>query len=124
MAKRIITIFLSFMMILNLCGCLALVAGAGGTALWQAGKVISEESVSMSQAVKAVEETFKAKKITVTDKVSKNQAVQLRGKNQNAKKVAVDIFSKGTRNVKIEIRIGVGEEESSRELLREIKRRL
>ena len=124
MIRRIIGIFLLVMVSVSLCGCLALLAGAGGTALWQAGKIISEETVSMPRAISAVEGAFKAKQITVIDKVSKTQVVQLRGKNQNDKKVAVDIFSKGPKNVRIEIRIGIGEEDSSRELLGEIKRRL
>jgi len=124
MVRRVASVFLLVMMSVNLSGCLGIVAGAGGTALWQAGKIVSEESVSMIQAVKAAEGACKVEKITITDKVSKNQVVQIRGKNQSDKKVAVDIFSKGSKNVRIEIRIGMGEEYPSRQLLEEIKERL
>ena len=124
MIRRILGGFLLVIMSMTLCGCVALLAGAAGTALWQAGKVISEETVSMSKAVSATERVFKAKKITLIEKVSKNKVTQLRGKNQANKRVAVDVFLKGPRNVRIEIRIGIGEETLARELLEDIKKRL
>ena len=124
MIKRVLAGFLVVMMSMSFCGCVGLLAGAGGTALWHAGKVISEETVSMAKAVAATERVFKAKKITLTEKVTKNEATQLRGKNQANNKVAVDILNKGPKNVRIEIRIGIGEEALARELLNEIKRRL
>jgi len=124
MVKRIIAGFSVIIMSISFCGCVALLAGAGGTALWQRGKVISEETVSMDKAVTATERTFKDKKITLTEKVTKNEVTQLRGKNQANNKVAVDVFDKGPKNVKIEIRIGIGEETLARELLKGIKGRL
>ncbi len=124
MLKKILTVFLLVSMTILYSGCIALLAGAGGTALWQAGKVISEEAVSMSRGAKAVEAAFKAKKMSVTDKVTKNTVIQIRAEDEIGKKVAVDIFSKGPKNVRIEIRYGLGEEVSARDLLNEIKRRL
>jgi len=124
MIRRILGGFLVVIMSMSFCGCVALLAGAGGTALWHAGKVISEETVSMAKAVAATERVFKAKKITLTEKVTKSEVTQLRGKNQANNKVAVDIFDKGPKNVRIEIRIGIGEETLARELLTAIKKRL
>lgn len=111
---------------LSLCGCFLLVAGAGagGTALWQAGKVVTEEIVPMERGAAATESAFKAKSITLTDKVIKDEVTQLRGDDQAGKKVAVDVFSVGSRNSRIEIRYGFGEEDPARDLLSEIKRRL
>ena len=124
MLRRIVGGFILVTMSITLCGCVALLAGAGGTALWQAGKVISEETVSMARAVSATEKALEAQKITLTEKTSKNEVTQLRGKSQAGKKVSVDVFVKGPKNVRIEIRIGTGEETPARELLEEIKRRL
>lgn len=123
MFRRILNGFVLVIISISLCGCVAVLAGAGGTSLWQAGKIVSEEAVSMSKAVSAAESAFKAKKITLTEKVSKNEVTQLRGKNQAGQKVAVDIFVKGPKSVKIDIRIGMGEETPARELLKEIKKR-
>lgn len=124
--RSIVVVCVLLMASLSLCGCFLLVAGAGagGTVLWQAGKVTSEESVSMERAVMATESAFSAKSITTTDKVIKGGVTQLRGDDQTGKKVAVDVFSVGSKNSRIEIRYGLGEEEPGRDLLNEIKKRL
>ena len=122
--KRLFSIVLVMCLVPLFSGCVALLAGAGGTVLWQAGKVISEESVPMEKGVQAVESAFKAEGITLEDKVVRYEATQLRGKDENETKVAVDVFSKGDKNSKIEIRYGIGEETPARDLLNQIKRRL
>ena len=122
--KRLFSIVLVMCLAPLFSGCVALLAGAGGTALWQAGKIISEEPISMERGVKAVESAFKAENITLEDKVVRNKVVQLRGKDENDTKVAVDVFSKGNKNSKIEIRYGIGEDIPARDLLNQIKRRL
>ena len=124
MIKKVLNICLLVTMVISLSGCIALLAGVGGTAFWQAGKVISEESVSMAKGVKAVESAFEAKEITLTEKVTKSKVTQLRGKDKADTKVAVDVFDKGPKNVRIEIRYGLGEETLSRDFLGEIKKRL
>ena len=105
-------------------GCVALLAGAGGTVLWQGGKVISEESVSRDRAVSAVKGAFRSKNITLTDEVKKNEVTQLRGSDPSHAKVAVDVFETGSRSVRIEIRMGLGEKVAARDLLTLIKRYL
>lgn len=122
--KKILTALCAGLISLSLGGCLAVVAGAGGTALWQAGKVVTEENASMLHAANAVESVFKAKKITLNDKVTKNESTQLRGEDAAGKKVSVDVLSKGPNNVRIEVRYGLNEEASARELVTAIKRRL
>ena len=107
-----------------LSGCIAVLAGAGGTALWQAGKIISEETVSMERGASATEAAFKAKDITLSEKVFKSEVIQLRGEDKIGEKVAVDVFSKGPKNVRIEIRYGIGDKAAARLILNEIKKRL
>ena len=124
MFKRILNLFFLVSLVMFSSGCLALLAGAGGTALWQAGKVISEETTSIARGVTATEAAFKAKKITLTEKVVKSEVTQIRGEDQYNNKVAVDIFYKGPKNIRIEIRYGLGEEIPARDILSEIKRRL
>ncbi|MDD3374732.1 MAG: DUF3568 family protein [Candidatus Omnitrophica bacterium] len=122
--KKLFTFILALCLLSSLTGCVALLAGAGGTALWQAGKVISEEQVSMEKGSMAVESAFKAKGIILENKVARNDVTQLRGKDKNDLRVAVDVFSKGDKNIKIEIRYGIGDETLARDLLNQIKRYL
>ncbi|MCX7661637.1 MAG: DUF3568 domain-containing protein, partial [Candidatus Omnitrophica bacterium] len=98
--------------------------GAAGTVLWQGGKVISEENTSMKQAVSATKAVFKANGITLKGEVKKNNIVQLRGEDAGHTKIAVDVFELGPNNVRIEIRVGLGEEKTARALLAQIKKRL
>ena len=106
-------------------GCLALVAGAGGTALWQGGKVISEERrVPMNRAAAAVKAAFKARKIKLTGEVTKTQAVQLRGEDPSGANANVDVISTGPKSCRLEIRVGLGDKTASRQLLDDIKARM
>jgi len=124
MVKKALNVFLLAGITISLSGCIALLAGAGGTAFWQAGKIVSEESASMTAGVKSTESAFKSERIELTEKVIKSTVTQIRGKDQFDKKVAVDIFDKGPKNIRIEIRYGFGEETPARDLLNAIKGRL
>ncbi|MDP8263922.1 MAG: DUF3568 family protein [Candidatus Aceula lacicola] len=122
--KKLFSLALVICVLPLLTGCIALLAGAGGTTLWQMGKVISEEQVSMERGAAAVESAFKARNIILEDKVVKGDVTQLRGKDESNTRVSVDVFSKGNKNIKIEIRYGVGDETLARALLTQIKERL
>ena len=105
-------------------GCVALLAGAGGTALWHGGKIISEERGTIARTVDAAKAAFRAKKITLTGEVIRDQVTQLRGEDLSHAKVAVDVFETGPHVVRVEIRVGLGEKIAARDLLSEIKRRM
>lgn len=117
---------IAFMLVLALGnqGCIALLAGAGGTVLWQGGKIISEEKATKAAAVSAVKGAFRAQKITKSDEVTKDEVTQLRGESPSHAKVAVDVFETGPKAVRIEIRVGWGDQTASRSLMDEIKKRL
>lgn len=108
-----------------LTGCAApLILGAGGTALWQHGKIVSEEPKSLEQTKTAVKRALTVKKITVGDEVARDNFIQLRGINKDGDKVAVDIVETGSNSVRIEIRVGVGIRQQAKDLLLEIKKHL
>ncbi|MBM3251349.1 MAG: DUF3568 family protein [Candidatus Omnitrophica bacterium] len=120
-------IYLSLLLVgfaLTSSGCVAFLAGAGGTVLWQGGKVISEENTTMERAVIATKEAFKAKKITLTDQTIRDTVTQIRGDDSSQTKIAVDVFVTGAKSCRIEVRVGLGEEKAGRELLSQIKKRL
>lgn len=127
MRHKIMALVVSAAILSMATGCAALLIGgaaAGGTAVWQGGKAISEENVSMERGVAATKTAFKAKKINLTDQVTKNDVTQLRGETPAGEKVAVDVFSLSDRSSRFEIRVGLNDETSARDLLKEVKRRL
>ena len=109
---------------ISLTGCAAVLigAGAGGTVLWQAGKIITEETQTPGVLAQATKAAFEAQEIALVSEVSKDAAIQLRGQNTDLKKVAVDLIRINDQLTRMEIRVGVGERDLSRELLAEIKK--
>ena len=105
-------------------GCVAMLAGAGGTVVWQGGKVISEEGVPMERAVAAVKSAFRARKITLTGEVTRTKATQIRGEDPSGANVNVDVISTGPKSSRLELRVGLGDKSASRELLDDIKGRM
>jgi|GEM_PF-745238 len=127
MLKRFLIYLLLIGEIFFLTGCGALLVGAGavgGTILWQGGKIISEENASMKQASQAVQAAFKAKDIMLKERVTRDKLIQFRGEGPNNERVAVDIFKVSKNSVRIEIRVGLGDEDKARDLLTQIKNRL
>ncbi|MBU1043610.1 MAG: DUF3568 domain-containing protein [Candidatus Omnitrophica bacterium] len=105
-------------------GCAAVLVGAGGTALWQHGKIVSEEPKPIEQVQAAAQEALKHKKVVLNDTVARDNFVQLRGKGADGEKIAVDIIETSKNATRIEIRVGVGQKQSARDLLLEIKKQL
>ncbi|MCM8813079.1 MAG: DUF3568 domain-containing protein [Candidatus Omnitrophica bacterium] len=108
-----------------LSGCAAVLlagAGAGGTFLWQEGKLVSEEIGSVERGAAAVKNVFKENKIKITNEVARQSVVQLRGEYPDTSKVAADIIRTSDKTIRFEIRVGVGSKKKARQLLAEIKR--
>ncbi len=108
----------------SLTGCAAAIVGAGGTALWQHGKIVSDEPKTLEQAKDAAKRALTGKKVTITDEVARDNFVQLRGVDKDGEKVAVDLVGTGSDSVRIEIRVGVGIRQQAKDLMLEIKKHL
>jgi urease accessory protein UreH len=105
-------------------GCAAVLVGAGGTALWQHGKIVSEEPRSLEAVKTAAKEALKVKKVVINDEIARDNFLQLRGQDPEGKKIAVDIIETGKDAVRLEIRVGAGERQPARDILLELKRQL
>ena len=105
-------------------GCAAAIVGAGGTALWQHGKIVSEEPRARDTVVAATKEALKAKKIALKDEVSRDNFMQLRGEDREGKKIAIDVIELKKDSSRIEIRVGMGERVAAKDLLLEVKKQL
>ena len=105
-------------------GCAAAIVGAGGTALWQHGKIVSEEPRQKTDVDAAVQTALKSKKIEITDDVGRDNFSQVRGLTPDGRKVAVDIIGLTKNSCRIEIRVGLGERAAAKDLLLEVKKNL
>ena len=109
---------------LYIAGCAAVVVGAGGTMLWQHGKIVSEEPKPVAKAVAAAKAVLQENLIEIKDEVAREKFVQLRGEDAEKKKVAIDLIQTGDNSTRIAIRVGMGERETARQLLLDLKDRL
>ncbi len=124
MARRIMKALMLAGCVLLSAGCAAVLVGAGGTALWQHGKIVSEEPRSLEAVKTAAKEALKVKKVVINDEIARDNFLQLRGQDPEGKKIAVDIIETGKDAVRLEIRVGAGERQPARDILLELKRQL
>jgi hypothetical protein len=128
MIKKATLLFLSALLSLNLCGCVALLAGAAGgagTAGWLSGKLSEEVNVPFDKALKATVSGLKSLKLEITKQTVKEDVAQVMGKYKDARTIWIDIRPVTASVSRIDVRVGItGDEEASREILAKIKKHL
>jgi len=127
MLRRIALCVVSVFLLINLCGCIALLAGAaagGGTAMWLSGKLTDQVNASFSKTTSATERAMGALCAGKIEKVSRGNVVQFRGEDASGRNINVDVFLVSEKMTKLEIRVSVNERDAAQRVLDEIKRRL
>jgi len=128
MIKKATLLFLSALLSLNLCGCVALLAGAAGgagTAGWLSGKLSEEVNVPFDKALKATVSGLKSLKLEITKQTVKEDIAQVMGKYKDARTIWIDIRPVTASVSRIDVRVGItGDEEASRAILAKIKKHL
>lgn len=125
MLKRIVHLMLTFVLLFNLCGCVALVAGAAGgagTAFWLEGKISQEVNASFSKAVKAVTTALEAMRLKITKTTVKDEVAQIMAEYTDGRTIWIDVHRISNKSSRIEIRVGAtGDKAASRKILDKIK---
>lgn len=128
MLKRIAHLILTSVLLFNLCGCVALVAGTAGgagTAFWLGGKIDQEVNASLAQAVKAVTKTLDAMRLKITKTTVKDEVAQIMGEYSDGRTIWIDVHRISDKSSRLEIRVGAtGDKAASRKILDKIKRYL
>ena len=128
MVKRITHLILTSVLLFNLCGCVALVAGTAGgagTAFWLGGKIDQQVNASLTHAVEAVTKTFDAMRLKITKTTVKDEVAQIMGEYSDGRTIWVDVHKISNKSSRIEIRVGAtGDKAASRKILDKIKRYL
>lgn len=128
MFRKAMLLVFSALLVFNLCGCVALVAGAAGgagTAIWLSGKLTEQLDASFEKSVDAAERALKSMKLTVTSKVVKNDVAQIRSAYSDGRKIWIDIHRLSSASSRIEIRVSAkGSKEASQEILDRVQKYL
>ncbi|MFA4989590.1 MAG: DUF3568 family protein [Candidatus Omnitrophota bacterium] len=112
MFKKLAAFLFLVVLLVNVWGCVALIAGGAaggaGTAVWLAGKLTQYVNASLEQATQAAQDSFSSSNLRIVLKeTASGQAVaQIRGRDAGGEKVYIDIHKiTGTRS-RIEVRVG------------------
>ncbi|MEW6008250.1 MAG: DUF3568 family protein [Candidatus Omnitrophota bacterium] len=124
MAKKIISFIFCALLLVNMCGCVALLAGAAGgagTATWLSGKLSQEVNASFEKSLKASRTALKSLKMDIEKDTVKDNVAQLISTYTDGRTTWVDIHRVSQSISKIEVRVGMkGDKEVARKILDKI----
>ena len=128
MFKKAITLILLVLFLVNLYGCVALLAGAAGgagTATWLTRKITQEVNAPIDKALEASKTALNSLKLDITKETVKDEIAQLIGKYSDGRTIWVDIHRLTQATSRIDVRVGAwGDKEAAREILDKIIRYL
>ncbi|MBI4707148.1 MAG: DUF3568 family protein [Candidatus Omnitrophica bacterium] len=129
MAKKIVSlVFVSFF-VLNLAGCIPLLAGAaggGGTAVWLSGKLSQEVEGSFDKTIEAAKKALRSMDLEVTKTTVDKNIAQIMSKYTDGKTIWIDVRRISQKRSKVDVRVGVieGDKEAADKILKKIERYL
>ncbi len=111
-------------MCLNLCGCVALLAGAAGgagTAGWLSGKLIQQVQTPYDKSIEATKEALKSMNLQVERENRSTEVTQIRSHYADGRKIWIDVHPVTQSSSKIEVRVGAfGDKAASDAILKKI----
>ena len=116
MVKRISTLAISAMLLVNLYGCVALFAGAAGgvgTAKWLSGKVVEEVDAPFDKVLSAAKTGLDSLTIEITKETIKENIAQFIAKHTDERTVWVDIRKISPKLTRIDVRVGANSDEAA-----------
>jgi len=126
MVKKIAVFVFLGGLLLNICGCFALVAGAiggAGTAVWLSGKLTQQFNASYERTIKATESALKSFKFEITKQSKEENVATFRSYYADGKEIWIDIRPVTDNSTKVEVRVGAvsTDKEASSKILKRIK---
>ena len=128
MLRKLIGLIFSFILLVNTCGCIAILAGAAagtGTAAWLSGKLSQEVNASFEGSLKATKSALRSLRLNVTKETVKEDLAQVMSNYTDGKTIWIDINRVSRVTSRIEVRVGVaGDKEAADKILDRIRRYL
>jgi len=125
MIKRLSRLFFAGFLLMNLCGCVALLAGGAGgagTAVWLSGKLTQEVNAPFERTVKAADSALKSLRLEVTKETKEQNVAQIMSKYTDGKTIWVDIHKITEASSRIDVRVGAvkGDKGAAAKILKRI----
>jgi hypothetical protein len=109
MFKKTMLMILSGMMMLNLCGCFALiagVAGGAGTAVWLSGKLTQEFHAPYHATIDATHAALHSLDLQVAKETQEEDITQIKSIYTVGREMWIDIHRVADDSTKVEVRVG------------------
>ena len=106
--KAVIFVFSGFLL-LNVCGCFALFAGAvggAGTAVWLSGKLSQQFNASYDRTVKATELALRSLDLEIAKEAKEADVTTFRSHYSDGKEIWIDVKRITETSTKVEVRVG------------------
>lgn len=129
MFKRIAVFVMSGLFLVNICGCVALLAGAAGgagTAVWLSGKLTQEFHAPYERTISAAKTALKSLNMELEKETHEETVTQLKSKYSDGREIWVDIRKVSEDSSKVEVRVGTlgSNKEAAGKILKRIQRYL
>lgn len=122
--KRLAGAALAGLIVMNLYGCFALVAGTAagaGTAVWLSDKLTQQFNASYDRTIKAAEKALNSLDLEIIKEYRQADVTQIRSKYTDGRDIWIDVRKTSANSTKVEVRVGMvssGKEAASKILER------
>ena len=109
MFKKISLFVTLTFLLLNIYGCVALLAGAAGgvgTSVWLSGKLTQEFNAPYERTIKAAKSALGSFKLDITKESTEESVTQLKSRYSDGKEIWIDIRKVTETSSKVEVRVG------------------
>lgn len=109
MFKKITVFIFSGLLLLNMYGCFALLAGATGgvgTAVWLSGKLSQEFHYSYERTIEATKSALQSLKLEIIKETKVENITQLKSVYTDGKEIWVDIRKVADNSTRVDVRVG------------------
>ena len=109
MLKRLTLLMVSVMLVINLSGCFALVAGVAGgagTAIWLSGKLTEDFPKTYEHTIEATKSAISSLNLSIIKEVHEDNVAQFRANYTDGREVWIDVHYVTENSTKVEVRVG------------------
>ena len=109
MSKRIPILIFSALLLLNVYGCIAILAGAAagaGTAKWMSDKLTQQVSAPYDRTVTATESALKSMNLVIDKESREADVTTFRSHYTDGKEIWIDVRRIAENSTKVEVRVG------------------
>ena len=129
MLKNIMVFVFSGFLLVNMCGCFAVLAGTAGgagTAGWLSGKLTQEFHASYDRTINAAKSALRSLSLGLIKETRSAEITQLKSKYTDGKEIWIDVRKISEDSTKVEVRVGAvnPDKEASDKILKRIQRYL